>query len=118
MKNEVKALCGKEGAGLSLKEIIEALCGALKRNSDAIAEITNSYRICASDTGYTHAFSIKEGVLTDIDEVDEADVTITGTEANLLAVFRRQISPMSAMLRGKVKVKGSMPALVKFAEFL
>lgn len=118
LKQGIAALCGKDGARLSLSEVIEALCEALRRNPDAISDMTYSYRICASDTGYTRAFSIKAGVFTDMDELDEADVTVSGSEANLMAVFRRQVSPMSAMLRGKVKVKGSMPALVKFAEFL
>ena len=117
LKTEIRALYQKAN-NETLEDLIDGICGALERNADAIADVTYSYRICASDTGFTRAFSVKQGKLTEMSEIDEADVTVTGTEANLLAVFRRQVSPMSAMLRGKIKIKGSMPALVRFAEFL
>lgn len=116
MKEDISKLYNN--GSMSLAEIVDGICETIKRHSDAISDITYSYRICANDTGFTRAFSLKAGAFSDMDETDEADVTVSGMEEGLLAVFRRQISPMSAMLRGKVKVKGSMPALVKFAEFL
>ena len=118
LKNEIRERYKKADSGETLSGLANGICEVLSRHADAISDVTYSYRICASDTCYTRAFSINRGVLTEMSEMDEADVTVTGTEANLLAVFRRQVSPMSAMLRGKVKVKGSMPALVRFAEFL
>lgn len=118
LKNEIRELYKKAESGETLAGLVDGICAAISRHPDAIADVVYSYRICASDTCYTRAFSLNHGALTEMTEQDEADVTVTGTEANLLAVFRRQVSPMSAMLRGKVKVKGSMPALVRFAEFL
>lgn len=118
LKQDIQALYKAADEGAKLPALIDGICNAIGNHPEAIGETTFSYRICASDTGYTKAFSIQNGRLSPMDEMDEADVTVTGQEADLLAVFRRKVSPMSAMLRGKVKVKGSMAALVRFAEFL
>lgn len=118
LRDEIQALYKRADAGESLAVMLDGVLTALRGNEDAIADVTHSYRICATDTGYTRAFSIKDGVVSEIGETDEADVTVSGDEKNLLAVFRKQVSPISALLRGKVRIKGSKAALIKFAEFL
>lgn len=118
LKKEIADILASADNGKALAPLIESVVEALSKNGDALEGITYSYRLCASDTGYTRGFSINNGHCADIDEADEADAVVTATEANLLAIFRRQISPMSALLRGKIKLKGSKAALIRLGEFL
>ena len=47
-----------------------------------------------------------------------ATYLLSGKEADLLALIRREMNPMTAMFTGKVRVQGSMQALAKFAQVL
>ena len=46
------------------------------------------------------------------------DAAILGREDDLLRVFRRELTPMAALVRGKVRVKGSRAALLRLAGIL
>ena len=46
------------------------------------------------------------------------DAEISGREDDLLRVFRRELTPMAALVRGKVRVKGSRAALLRLAGIL
>lgn len=117
LKNDVREL-NKLAGGMGLEALIDGICSALERHPDALADVTYSYRLCASDSGFTKSFSLTNGRYAELGEADEADVTVTGTEQSLLSVLRRDVAPMSALVRGKIKVKGSKAALIRFAEFL
>ena len=118
LKQEVRALYQKADHAPSLPSLLSDICDALRRHADELKGITYSYRICASDSGYVKSFALEDGVYSDSTEMNEADVIVTGKEADLLSVLQQKLSPMSAILRGKVKVNGSKSALIRFAEFL
>lgn len=118
LKREIQSLYQAADGGMGLAQLVDGICHTLQKHEDALRGITYSYRLCASDTGYSWGFSLRDGHFAETGEYDEADAVVTGTEENLLAIFRRQISPMSALLRGKIKLKGSKAALIRFSEFL
>lgn len=101
-----------------LAELVPELYGVLGRNGDALRDITHAYRVRATDTGYTEAFALRSGALDALTAADAVDVTVLGTEANLLAVFQRKLNPVKALLLGKIKVDGNKAALLKLAAFL
>ena len=102
----------------SLEPLVTELCEVLKRNGEARVGVTYSYRLQATDSGYRYAFALRNGAFTPLTATDATDVTVSGKEANLLAVFQRKLNPMAGVLTRKIKVEGSMPALAKLASFL
>ena len=118
LKADIKALYQKADTGASLPAMMDGICNLFQRHGEALRGVTYSYRICATDTGYVKGFSLVDGQYFDKTEADEADVIVSGTEQNLLAILQRKLSPMSAILRGKVKVNGSKAALIRFADYL
>lgn len=101
-----------------LAQLVPELYGVLGRNGDALTDVTYAYRMHATDTGYTNAFALRGGVFEALGALDAVDVTVLGTEANLLAVFQRKLNPVKALLLGKIKVDGNKAALLKLAAFL
>ena len=112
---QVYRLADRDG---SLPELMEAICAVLQRHPGELAHLTHSYRLVSADTGYTLAFGLESGVFARLDDAQAVDVEITGKEQNLLAVFQRKIAPLTALLLGRVKLKGDKSALLKLAEFL
>jgi len=102
----------------SLSILIPLLCDVLQRNEESLADITYAYRLESTDTGYRCAFALDQGWFTTLAENDRVDVTVTGLEQNLLAIFQRKLNPAAALLLGKVKINGSKNALLKLASFL
>lgn len=102
----------------SLAALVPALCAVLARNGGALAELTYAYRMRATDTGYAVAFALRKGVFSELDAAAPVDVTVSGTEANLLAVFQRKLNPAVGLLTKKIHVEGSKTALLKLAAFL
>jgi len=102
----------------SLSMLVPALCEVLRRNENDLADVTYAYRLVASDTGYRFAFRLRNGQFSELTEADNVDVTVTGTEANLLAVFQRKLNPVTGMVLGKIRIQGSKAALIKLASFL
>ncbi|MDD3921025.1 MAG: SCP2 sterol-binding domain-containing protein [Eubacteriales bacterium] len=101
-----------------LDTLVPALYEVFRRNGDSLAGITASYRLTATDTGYAGAFALTQGRFAELSPSAPTDVTISGREPHLLAVFQRRVSPAAAMLTRKIKVDGSKTALLKLAEFL
>lgn len=101
-----------------LDTLLPALFAVLRDNGGALAGVTNAYRLRATDTGITSAFALRDGVFTVLTPDDAVDVTVLGSEKNLLAVFQRKLNPATGLLLGKIKVQGSKAALLKFGSFL
>ena len=59
---------------------------------------------------------IADGKVTREDE--PSDVRVTATPENLIALAKGQLDPLSAVLRGKVKVKGDMGAILALRPLL
>lgn len=118
LQREIRALLAKADASMQLAPLLTELCELLARHPDALCAINSRYRLTATDTGVTRAFALEGGMYRSLADTEPVDVTVSGKEGDLLRVFRRELSPMAALLRGKIKVSGSKGALMQFAEFL
>jgi len=108
-----------EGSGnRPLSEVLDGLCGLLERYGSVFEEVTASYRLTAADSGTSRAFALKGGQYLPLGDNEPVDVTITGKEQHLLAIFNKQLNPAGALLTGKIKVKGSLAALNTLASYL
>ena len=101
-----------------LELLFPALFTVLRDNGGALAGVTNAYRLRATDTGTTSAFALRDGIFAELTSADAVDVTVTGSEKNLLAIFQRKLNPATGLLLGKIKVQGSKAALLKLGAFL
>ena len=117
-KQDIEAMYALAEQCDSLTVLMPALCDVLRNNEVSLADLTYSYRLSATDTGYRYAFALDHGRLVEPDESDPVDVTVTGLERNLLAVFKRKLNPAAALLLGKIKLSGDRSALLKLAAFL
>lgn len=117
LRRDIRALLDRSEGISSLASLMDEVCGLLIRHTDALACIDSRYRLEASDTGYARAFALEKGVYRPLETGEAADVTLRGKETDLLRIFRGELSPMAALLSGRVKVYGSKAALMQFAEF-
>ena len=118
LKQEIQQVYTLADSHCSLPALMDAICGVLQRHPQELAHLTHSYRLVSTDTGYTLAFGLTEGVYARLPEGQAVDVEVIGKEQNLLAVFQRKVAPLSALLLGRLKLKGDKSALMKLAEFL
>ena len=117
-KQDIESMYAFAAQCNSLSMLVPALCEMLRRNEDSLADVTYAYRLVASDTGYRFAFRLRNGQFSELTEADAVDVTVSGTEANLLAVFQRKLNPVTGMMLGKIRINGSKAALIKLTSFL
>lgn len=109
----------EEGSGnLTFRQVLDGLAGLIERYSAIFTDISASYRLTAADSGITRSFALKGGTYLPLGESEPVDVTITGKEQHLLAVFNKKLNPAGALLTGKIKVKGSLAALNALAAYL
>lgn len=118
LKREIRALYRDADGGLDLPGLMDGVCAALARHPDALAGISGRYAVLAADTGYARAFALEDGIFSSLAPDAPVDVAVSGCEKDLLAVFRRELAPLAALLRGKIRVRGDRAALMRFAEFL
>lgn len=118
IKGQVKELLETVQQDADLKQVLDALGNILAAHPEELSDITYSYRFCANDTGLCKAFSLVEGRYYEKTEMDEADCIITAKEQDLMDIILRKQKPLTALLRGKLQLKGSKAALLRFAEFL
>lgn len=118
LKREIRVLYRDADGGLDLPGLMDGVCAALARHPDALAGISGRYAVLAADTGYARAFALEDGIFSSLAPGAPVDVAVSGCEKDLLAVFRRELAPLAALLRGKIRVRGDRAALMRFAEFL
>lgn len=118
LKREIRALYRDADGGLDLPGLMDGVCAALARHPDALAGISGRYAVLAADSGYARAFALEDGIFSSLAPDAPVDVAVSGCEKDLLAVFRRELAPLAALLRGKIRVRGDRAALMRFAEFL
>ncbi|MBP3542176.1 MAG: SCP2 sterol-binding domain-containing protein [Clostridia bacterium] len=118
IKAQIKEVLLTAQDGASLKQLLDAVGDVLSRNESELKGITYAYRFCVSDTGLCKAFSLVDGQYFEKTELDEADCIVTATEKDMMDIFLRKQKPLTALLRGKLQLKGSKAALLRFAEFL
>ena len=117
-RRDIQAMYAQAERSDSISQLIPSLYGVLRRNEDSLRGITYAYRLTAVDSGFTCTFALRNGTFSELSALSTVDVTVSGKEANLLAVFQRKQSASVALMMIKIKVRGSMPALMKLAEFL
>lgn len=117
LQRDIRALMERSDAVSSLSSLMEEVCGLLKGHADALRSIDSRYRLETSDTGYVCAFALEKGAYRPLAADEAADVTLLGKETDLLRIFRGELSPMAALLSGRVKIRGKKAALMQFAEF-
>ena len=110
IKNQIKEVLLTAQDGATLPQLLDAVGDVLSRNEAELKGITYAYRFCVSNTGHCKAFSLVD--------MDEADCIVTATEQDMMDIFLRKQKPLTALLRGKLQLKGSKAALLRFAEFL
>ena len=113
--HQVYALAEREA---SLANVMEAILSVLERHEDALGDITHRYYLYAKDTGYGLAFGLQNGILERGISKEAAEVTVIGREVDLLQVMSRRVSPLKALMLGKISVKGEKAALLRLAKFL
>jgi len=118
LKKDIQALLAQAGAGADFAALMEGFAAALARHPEALGELTGRYRLQTTDTGLSVAFALSADGFQTLDAADPVDAAISGKEADLLALIRRELNPMAAMFMGKLNVKGSMQALAKFSQLL
>lgn len=116
LRQDMRAL--RQSAGASLAETARLFCEALRRHPEAHAALAGRYRLQTTDTGFHLAFSLSEDGFLPLEETEPADVTVLGTEKELLRLIRGQSNPGRALLLGRLKVRGDLTALQKFAQIL
>ena len=117
-QQELEAMLAKGSGEMSLGQVLDSLTTLLICHEDTFRGVTNSYRLTASDSGVSRAFALEDGRYRPLTDSDATDVTITGKEQHLLAIFNKQLKPAAALLTGKLKVKGSLAALNTLAAYL
>lgn len=117
-KSDIQAMYQYAESCGSLGELVPQLYRVLRGNSEALRGVSYAYRLVATDTGYQDAFSLRDGAFAQLAAADAVDVTVLGSESNLLAVFQRKLNPMTGLLLRKLRVEGSKAALMKLASFL
>lgn len=118
IRQEIEKVLVQAAQGASLKQLLDAVGEAFRRNPAELKGTTYSYRFCVSDTGLVKAFSLVDGEYFEKTEMDEADCILTATEKDMMDVFLKKQKPLTSLLRGKLQLKGSKTALLRFAEFL
>ena len=104
LQRDIRALYRDADGGLDLPGLMDGVCAALARHPDALAGVSGRYAVLAADTGYARAFALEDGIFSSLAPGAPVDVTVSGCEKDLLAVFRRELAPLAALLRGKIRV--------------
>jgi len=118
LKQDISDILSQMDPQSSLDDMLAGFCEALKKHADVLGALEGRYRLSTTDTGVNVGFALSADGFCMLNAGDAADATILGKEEDLLKILRRELNPMSAMFTGKLTVKGSMQALMKFAQIL
>lgn len=118
LQREIRALRQSVGTDASLADVAAKLCALLQSHPEALGAVAGRYRLQTTDTGFQLAFAASEGSFTPLSPADSVDVCIQGSEKELLKLVRGESDPMRALLLGRLKVRGDIRLLQKFAKLL
>lgn len=118
LKEEFSRIRQSAGQSYSLCEVFEQLYAAMQNHQDELCGIDASLAIKATDTGNAARFLIENGHVSIPAENAPVAVTVSGTENNLVAFIRGELSPTKAILFRKIIVQGDIGALSKLSKFL
>lgn len=118
LQQEIRALRQSAGAGASLTDVAAELSAALQSHPEALGALAGRYRLQTTDTDFHLAFEASEAAFTPLSPTDAVDVCVQGSEKELLKLIRGESDPMRALLLGRLKVRGDIRLLQKFAKLL
>lgn len=117
-RQDIQQLYLLADASATLADFIPSLTVVLSRNEESLNGFSYAYRIVATDTEYRYAFALTQGQFSELTPASPVDVTVSGKDIHLLSIFQRKVSPMKALLLGRVRVEGNQSALLQLAKFL
>lgn len=118
LQQEIRALRQSVGAGASLADVAAGLTALLQSHPEAMGALAGRYRLQTTDSGFHLAFEAAESAFTPLSPTDAVDVCVQGSEKELLKLIRGEGDPMRALLLGRLKVRGDIRLLQKFAKIL
>ena len=118
LHEEIQQIRSNIGNSCTLAEAFAALFLSLSNHADELTESNTSIRIQASDTDEVFAVSIINGKVDKLERDAPVAVTVSGTQQNLTAFIRGEISAPKAVLLGKIVVRGNLKALTCLVAFV
>ena len=100
----------------SAKEFFDNLQASIK--PEKIQGINATYQWDITDTGKWYATLSDDGATVAEGEADDANITITVSEENWLAIVAGTLAPQMAFLTGKIKIKGDMSLAMKLQSLM
>ena len=107
------------------EELADTLAETFKERLNAMADSNRGWnktlQLCLEDIEKVYIVKIVDGEVENLDkkpmeEQDEsADATVTTTVDTIDGLLKKEINPMMAMMRGKIKIKGDMGVLTRLA---
>ena len=76
------------------------------------------YKITGPDATWTVDLKNGSGSVTYGDTGAKADLTVTVSDADFVALANKKLNPQQAFMRGKIKVKGNMGVAMKLGKVL
>lgn len=117
LQQEIRALRQSAGADASLADVAAGLTAVLQSHPEATGALAGRYRLQTTDTGFHLAFEASGAGLVLLSPSDAVDVCVQGAEKELMKLIRGEGDPMRALLLGRLKVRGDIRLLQKFAKF-
>lgn len=118
LQQEIRALRQSVGANASLTDVAAGLTAALQSHPEAMGALAGRYRLQTMDTGFHLAFEASDAGFALLSSADAVDVCVQGTEKELLKLVRGEGDAMRALLLGRLKLRGDIRFLQKFAKIL
>lgn len=100
----------------SAKEFFDNLQASL--NPEKIKGINATYQWDIGEAGKWYAVLSDDGATVSEGEAEDANITITVSEENWLAIVSGSLAPQMAFLTGKIKIKGDMSLAMKLQSLL
>ena len=114
-KNRYKIMTGGIMAETA-KEFFDGL--QEKIDPEKIKGINATYQWDIDDAGKWFATLTDEGATVGEGEAEDANITITVSEDNWLAIVGGTLAPQMAFLTGKIKIKGDMSLAMKLQNLM
>lgn len=118
LQRDLQALYSRAQGNMALSALMDEICSMLARHADTLRGVNGRYRLTASDTGYTCAFALEDGVYRGLDGAAPRGRGHSGPRGRPAARIPGRAVAMSALFQGKVRVQGSKAALMRLAGFL
>ena len=118
MKSGVSDIRRKAAVTSSMRELYPEIEALFQSHADELDDFTGTYRFQVTDQNISYGGRLNAGIYSRLGENENADVTVSATDADFLNLLTGKLSLPKAMLLRRVKVKGNLHILTGFARFL